>query len=115
MVPSACYAGGMADGKDQELRQRASELRAEASALTRAYRRRTWVRFALVFIPVPLVLVLLRLEIEAWHYFLFGGAYVGLSALLYIVDGRESERCDAADKAAGEAERAANAAASTSA
>jgi hypothetical protein len=104
----------MSAARHQELQQRASVLRAEATALTLAYRRRTWFRFALVFIPVPLVLVLLRLQIEAWHYFLFGGAYIGLSALLYVIDGRASDRCDAADKAADEAERAADAAAATS-
>jgi len=100
----------MTTARQQQLQQRASTLRAEATARTRAYRRQTWLRFALVFIPVPLVLVLLRLQIEAWHYFLFGGAYVGFSALLYVIDGRASDRCDAADKAADEAERAANAA-----
>jgi hypothetical protein len=92
----------------QELQQRASALRAEATARTLAYRRQTWVRFALVFIPVPLVLVLLRLQIEAWHYFLFGGAYIGLSACLYVIDGRASARCDAADKAADDAQLAYN-------
>lgn len=95
------------------LRQKASILRAEADALTRTYRRTTWVRFALVFIPVPFVLVLLRLEIEAWHYYLFGAAYIGLSALLYVIDGRASHRCDAAERLAEEAQRAADAAALT--
>jgi hypothetical protein len=101
----------MATARHQELQQRASALRAEATAQTLAYRRATWLRFALVFIPVPLVLVLLRLQIEAWHYFLFGAAYLGSSALLYVIDGRASARCDAADKAAAEAQEAANAAA----
>jgi hypothetical protein len=90
----------------EALRQ-ASVLRAEADALTNAYRRRTWWRFALVFIPVPLVLVLLRLEIEAWHYYLFGAAYLGLSGLLYSIDSRASDRCDVAERAAEAAERAA--------
>jgi hypothetical protein len=103
----------MATARHQELQQRASALRAEAAARTRAYRRQTWFRFALVFIPVPLVLVLLRLQIEAWHYFLFGGAYIGFSALLYVIDGRASDRCDAADKAAAEAQKAADAEAAT--
>jgi hypothetical protein len=93
----------------EKLRQRASTLRAEANALTNAYRRATWFRFALVFIPVPFVLVLLRLEIEAWHYYVFGAAYIGLSALLYVIDGRASERCDVAEQAAKAAERAAQA------
>jgi hypothetical protein len=88
----------------EALRARASALRAKADTLTAAYRRKTWWRFSLVFIPIPFVLVLLRLEIEAWHYFLFGGAYLGGSALLYVWDSRESERCDAAAKEAMRAE-----------
>ena len=92
------------------LRRRASALRAEADALTNAYRRSTWWRFALVFIPVPFVLVLLRLEIEAWHYYLFGAAYIGLSAFLYTIDSKASDRCDAAAQAAETAERTAQAA-----
>ena len=105
----------MTTARHQELQQRAEALRAEATARTLAYRRQTWIRFALVFIPVPLVLVLLRLQVEAWHYFLFGGAYIGFSALLYMIDGRASARCDVADKAADEAHRAADAAATGSA
>lgn len=99
----------MAIARHQELQQRASALRAEAVALAESYRRQTWIRFALVFIPVPLILVLLRLQIEGWHYFLFGGAYIGFSALLYVMDGRASDRCDTAKKAADEAEREADA------
>jgi hypothetical protein len=94
-----------ATARHEELQQRASALRAEATARRQAYRRATWVRFALVFIPVPLVLVLLRLQIEAWHYFLFGGAYVGLSAWLYVIDGRASAKCDSAERAADEAQK----------
>jgi len=89
------------------LQRQASALRAEANALTNTYRRTTWFRFALVFIPVPFVLVLLRLEIEAWHYYLFGAAYICLSGLLYAIDGRASDKCDAAERAADAAEKAA--------
>ena len=49
----------------EALRRRASALRAEANALTETYRRATWIRFTLVFFPVPFVVVLLRLHIEA--------------------------------------------------
>ena len=90
----------------EALRQRASTLRAEADALTLAYQRATWVRFTLVFFPVPFVVVLLRLEIESWTYFIFGGAYLGLSALLYVIDSRASDRCAAADRAATAAQEA---------
>lgn len=109
-MPPAWYAGGMAPARHQELQQRASALRAEADTLTSGYRRATWLRFALVFVPVPLVLVLLRLQIESWHYFVFGAAYIGFSALLYVIDGRASHRCDAAEKAADEAQKTADAA-----
>ena len=86
-------------------RRRASTLRAEADALANTYRRTTWVRFTLVFFPVPFVVVLLRLQIESWTYFVFGGAYLLFSALLYVWDSRLSARCDAAERAAVQAER----------
>jgi hypothetical protein len=94
----------------EALQRRALALRAEADALTRAYRRSTWWRFTLVFFPVPFVLVLLRLEIESWTYYIFGGAYLGFSALLYIWDSRASTRCDRAAAAAMQAEKACEAA-----
>ena len=94
----------MATARHQELQQRASTLRAEATALTTTYRRQTWFRFALVFIPIPFVLVLLRLQVEAWHYVLFGAAYIGCSAGLYVTDSRASAKCDSAERAADEAQ-----------
>jgi hypothetical protein len=87
------------------LQSRAAALRVKADALTEAYRRGTWIRFTAVFFPVPFVVVLLRLEIESWTYFIFGAAYVGLSALLYTWDSRISDRCAAAERAAQAAER----------
>jgi hypothetical protein len=90
----------------EALRQRASALAAEAQALTETYRRATWVRFTLVFFPVPFVVVLLRLELESWHYYLAGAAYLGFSALLYTLDSRASDKCDAATRAAGRARQA---------
>src|SRR6185312_383555 len=90
-----------------DAQQQARELRAKADALTDRYRRTTWIRFTLVFFPVPFVVVLLRLQIEAWTYFVFGGAYLLFSALLYVWDSRASARCDAAERAAEAAEQAA--------
>jgi len=88
------------------LRSQASALTAEAEALTEGYRRATWVRFTLVFFPVPFVVVLLRLDLEAWHYYLAGAAYFGFSAFLYTLDSRASDKCDAAVRAAGRARQA---------
>ena len=91
----------------EALRQRASTLRAEADALANTYRRTTWIRFTMVFFPVPFVVVLVRLHIESWMYFVFGGAYIAFSALLYVWDSRASARCDAAERAAQAADQAA--------
>ncbi len=74
-------------------------LRQRAADLTRAYSRSTWYRFAAVFVPIPFVVVLLRLQLEAWHYMLAGGLYVLLAAALYTIDGRAAARCAAAEKA----------------
>ena len=90
----------------EALQQQASALTAEAQALTENYRRATWVRFTLVFFPVPFVVVLLRLDLESWHYYLAGAAYLGFSALLYTLDSRASDKCDEAVRAAGRARQA---------
>jgi hypothetical protein len=91
----------------ENLQQRAASLRAEANALANAYQRATWFRFTLVFFPVPFVLVLVRLEIDSWAYYIFGAAYLGFSALLYSWDSRASDRCSVAERAAEAAEKAA--------
>ena len=86
--------------RDKEALQRhAAALRAEADALATDYSRRTWWRFVLVFFPIPFVLVVLRLEVDTWHYYLFGGAYFGLAALLYRIDTRAADRCTCAARA----------------
>jgi hypothetical protein len=92
--------------KIEALHRQASALAAEAQALTETYRRTTWIRFVAVFFPVPFVVVLLRLQLEPWHYYLAGAAYLGFSAILYVMDTAASEKCDAAIKAAGRARQA---------
>jgi hypothetical protein len=95
------------DTEDLEtLKQRATSLAAEAAMLSESYRRATWIRFTLVFFPVPFVVVLLRLQLESWHYYLAGAAYLGFSAILYSMDSRASDKCDQAVRAAGRARQA---------
>jgi hypothetical protein len=93
----------------ETLQREAQALRQQAEALGESYRRSTWLRFVLVFFPVPFVLLLLRLQVEAWHYYLFGGAYIVFAAALYVWDGRAAQRWEAAERAADEAQRAADA------
>ena len=96
------------------LQRRATALAAKAETLNDAYNRSTWYRFTAVFFPVPFVLVLLRLQVDYWHYYIFGSAYVLFAALLYVYDGRASDRCKSAEKEAKEAQRALEAARSAS-
>ena len=88
------------------LQRRAIDLEAQAEAQTRAYRRSTWIRFTGVFFPIPFIVVLLRLEIDAWSYYAWGALIIGSGAALYMIDSAASERADAAVKAAEQARAA---------
>jgi hypothetical protein len=76
--------------KDPEaLRHESSALGTAADKASRTYDRETWVRFTLVFFPVPFVLVLLRLQIEAWGNHVAGALFLASAAGLYALDGME--------------------------
>jgi hypothetical protein len=90
----------------EALREEAASLAAEAARLGESYRRSTWVRFVGVFFPVPFVVLLLRLELEPWHYYVAGAAYLLFSAGLYSFDTAASTKCDEAERAAGRARQA---------
>jgi hypothetical protein len=92
-------------GDRAALERRAAKLRAEAVDIERAYNRATWVRFVLVFFPVPFVLVLLRLHIDAWAYYVAGALIILSGGILYVIDGAASAKVDAAVAAAEQAER----------
>lgn len=83
----------------------ADDLRHHAEKLAATYRRHTWYRFVLVFFPVPFVIVLVRLHLEAWHYYVAGAAYLLFSAALYSYDSRASDKVAAAAKAAEQADK----------
>ena len=90
----------------EQLQRRASALTTEAQARARAYQRSTWVRFVGVFFPIPFVVVLLRLSIDAWFYYVAGALFIVSAAVLYTIDGAASDKVDAAAKAAEKAEEA---------
>ena len=58
------------------LQQRAIALETHAEARTQAYQRATWIRFVGVFFPIPFIVVLLRLEMAAWTYYVWGALIV---------------------------------------
>lgn len=90
------------------LQRRADELEAKATAEARRYDRATWIRFTAVFFPVPLVVVILRLRVDAWAYYVFGAAIVLVALTMYVLDGAARDRRDAAIRAAEEAREAAS-------
>jgi hypothetical protein len=88
------------------LQQRAIALETHAEARTQAYQRATWVRFVGVFFPIPFVVVLLRLEMAAWTYYVWGALIVLGGAVLYVIDTAASTRVDEAVEAAATARKA---------
>ena len=88
------------------LHERARDLEARAEAGASAYERTTWIRFVGVFFPIPFIVVLLRLEVEAWTYYVWGALIVGFGALLYVIDTAASTRVGEMAEAAVEARRA---------
>jgi hypothetical protein len=94
----------------EALQREAAALTAAADAATRTYDRETWIRFALVFIPVPFIVLLLRLEMEAWGYYVAGATFFVSAAFLVRLDGKAAARRDRAVEAAEMAQKACTAA-----
>jgi len=88
------------------LQQRALALETHAEARTQAYQRATWIRFVGVFFPIPFVVVLLRLEMAAWTYYVWGALIILSGGVLYVIDTAASTRVDEAVEAAATARKA---------
>ena len=87
------------------LQQRALALETHAEARTQAYQRATWIRFVGVFFPIPFIVVLLRLEMATWTYYVWGALILVGGAVLYVIDTAASTRVDEAVEAAATASR----------
>ena len=88
------------------LQQRAVALEGHAAAKAQAYQRATWIRFVGVFFPIPFIVVLLRLEMSAWTYYVWGALILMGGAVLYVIDTAASTRVDEAVEAAATARKA---------
>ena len=88
------------------LQQRAVVLEGHAEARAQAYQRATWIRFVGVFFPIPFIVVLLRLEMAAWTYYVWGALILVSGAVLYVIDTAASTRVDEAVEAAATARKA---------
>ena len=74
--------------------------------MTGAYNRATWIRFVLVFFPVPFVVVLFRLYLEPWHYYVAGACFIAIAGAMVTVDGFAAAKRDEAIRAAESARQA---------
>jgi uncharacterized membrane protein len=102
---SARWPAGMTEAIE-DLQRRVAALTTEARARARAYQRSTWIRFVGVFFPIPFVVVLFRLNFDAWAYYVAGALFILSAAVLYTIDSAASDKVDAAAKAAEKAEEA---------
>ena len=88
------------------LEQQAIDLESLARTESEDYERETWLRFVGVFFPIPFVVVLLRLEVPAWTYYVWGALILGIGALLYVIDTAASTRVGRMVEAAVKARQA---------
>ena len=90
--------------KDLEtLRRHASDLRRKADAATQTCERTAWIRYAAIFIPIPFVVLLLRLHLEAWGYYVAGALFIVAALVMYAMDlaarGKARQEIQAAQRA----------------
>lgn len=90
----------------ETLHHEAAALKVKADAAVRTYDRETWIRLALVFFPIPFVVLLVRLHLEAWGYYVAGGLLIVSAALLVRLDGAAAAKRDRAVRAADGAQQA---------
>jgi hypothetical protein len=89
----------------EQLRHRAVTLKATADAEALRYSRGTWKRWVGVIFPIPFIVVLLRLYLDAWTYYVAGGALVVSAMVLFEFDTAARDRSVAAEQAAEAARR----------
>lgn len=70
----------------QALQQNALDSRRKADAATQTYDRTAWIRYAAIWVPIPFLVLLLRLHMEAWHYYIAGALFIIVGAVIYAMD-----------------------------
>ena len=84
---SAAGGIGTSRGVDLETLQRhVSELAREADAATETYERTAWIKYVAIFVPIPFVVLLFRLQMDAWHYYVAGVLFIAVALAMYALD-----------------------------
>jgi hypothetical protein len=68
------------------LQRRVSDLARDADAATQAYDRTFWIRYAAIFVPIPFVVLLFRLHMQSWHYYVAGALFLAAMLVIYAID-----------------------------
>jgi len=96
------------------LQRLVSDLKRKADAATQAYERKAWITYGAIFIPIPFVVLLLRLHLEAWGYYVAGALFMAVLVAGYAMDVAEMAKRDEIIQAAERAQEAYEEAARTS-
>jgi hypothetical protein len=94
----------------ETLQRHVSELRRKADAATQTYERTAWIRYAAIFIPIPFVVLPLRLHLEAWGYYVAGALFIAVAVVMYAMDLAALAKRDKTIEAAQRAQEACEAA-----
>ena len=103
-----------AQADDLEAQQRqVAELARQAERAAQTYDRHdrfTWIGYAVVFLAIPFVVLLFRLHMEAWHYYLAGAlilaSALGVSVMDLVAIAKRDEVIQAFERARATYERA---------
>jgi hypothetical protein len=84
----------------EALQRQAADLARAANAATQTYERTAWICYAAIFLVIPLAVVIFRLHMQAWHYYLAGALFLAGALLSSAMDIVAMSRQDDADRAA---------------
>lgn len=88
------------------LQRHVSDSARKAEAATQSYERTAWIAYAAIFVPIPLVLLLFRLHMQAWHLYVAGALFVAVMFVVYAMDAAAVAKRDMAIQAAQRAHEA---------
>jgi hypothetical protein len=97
----------LAHAQDLDALQRhAADLTRAAQTATHKYERKAWIHYTAFFLPIPFLVLLFRLHMQAWHYCVAWGLFLGGGVVIYAVDFVAAEKRDRAIQASDRAREA---------
>ena len=88
------------------LQRHAADLTRKADAATQSYDRAAWIMYGAIWVPIPFVLLLFRLHLQVWHYYVAGALFLAVALVLYAMDLAAVAKRDKAIQAAERAQEA---------